>query len=231
MTTTPNTIASEHNPQNNHGELPPPTKNGWLYVYTSFAVLVVIVFVLTAIYRDMPRRTGLVDKHPSPPVQGVYTAILSPVDSATAKKFVQHLAQAIGKDSARTKMVVSSTAMFKRCTSFQDYTAIIYNSLLQARPRSAETQAQLLSQISRTCVSDRLFSTLYLVGTLGDDSYEAVENKLGVAIAELQLRNQTIGPLQVHSWLTAPENSSMAMVHQQFLNDLRKRKFTVAEQE
>lgn len=229
MKTTSSSAEPLHN-TSNQSELPPPTKNGWLYIYSSFAVLALIVFVLTSIYRDTPRRTGVIDKRPMAPVQGVYTVVLSPVDSATANKFIQYLTQTIGKDSARTKMVVSSTAMFKRCTSFSDYKQIVYNALLQARPRNSETQSQLLSQISKSCVTDRLFSTLYLVGALGDDSYEAVEHNLGTAIAELQLRNQTIGPLQVHSWLMAAPNSPVANVHQQFLNDLRKRKFTVAEQ-
>lgn len=199
-------------------------------MFVSFAVVALAVFVLTAIYRDTPRRTGIVDKHPMPPVQGVYTAVLSPVDSATAKKFVQFLTQKIGKDSVRTKMVISGTAMFKRCTSLSDYTQIIYDNLLQARPRNLETQAQLLSQIARTSVSDRLFSTLYLVGSLGDGSYETVENNIGTAIAELQLRNQTIGPLQINSWLKAPPNTETVLIHRQFLDDLRKRKFTVTEQ-
>lgn len=199
-------------------------------MFASFAVVAITVFILTAIYRDTPRRTGIVDKRPMPPVQGVYTVVLSPVDSATAKKFVQYLAAKIGKDSARTKMVVSSTAMFKRCTSFSDYAQIIHNALIQARPPNLATQSQLLSQIARTSVSDRLFSTLYLVGALGEGSYETVEDTIGTAIAELQLRNQTIGPLQVHSWLAAPPNTETALVHQEFLDDLRKRKFTVAEQ-
>lgn len=212
-----------------NSRLPAPKKNGWMYVFVSFGTLAIIVFVLTAIYRDTPRRTGLVTKRSSPVEYGVYTAILSTVDSATARAFVEHLAQRIGKDSAVTKMVVVGTHMVKQCTSFDDYRQLVYESLVEARPKNLRTQSLLMSQIANVTVKDQAPSTLYLVGALDDSNYTAIESNFEATIAALQLRNQTIGPLRINSWLTAPASQDSSEARALFLNSFRRRGFDVSE--
>lgn len=215
----------------NNSRLPTPKKNGWIYIFVSIAALAVVALILTTIFRDIPRRNGLVKKRSSPVEYGVYTAILSPVDSATARAFVEHLAQRIGKDSAVTKMVVGGTHMFKQCSSFDDYREVVFESLIQANPKNLRTQSLLLAQVADITIKDQAPSTLYLVGTLASKDYTSIENNFDATIAALQLRNQTIGPLYIYSWLinSTPPDSSEAATHELFLNSFRKRGFDVTQ--
>ena len=211
--------------------LPPSKKNGWLYIFIFLGAIAIIALVLTAIYRETPRRTAIAKRNKIQLTQGVYALILSPVDSTAARTYTDNISQRIGRDSLSTKMVIGSTHVARQFVTLSDFRTALFEACLKARPANIRTQGVLLANIANFAVSDQLPSTMYFVGDIGTDNFAEVEQRLGDAINALQIRNQTIGPLSIVSYPSRNTPEQFKPVHTMFLNAFRERGLDVKHED
>jgi hypothetical protein len=204
--------------------MPPTRKRNWLIVYACIGMIGITGLILIAIYRQIPQKSAPVAKRKFPATRTVFTSVLAPVDSATAKRIVQDVSATIGKDSDATQMTISGTAVYKRCTSFKDFQTLFFDALVKAEPENLKRQSMLLSHVSGVITSDALPTDLYVVGRIAEDDFEPQEKRLLSFAQVMGRRNESLAPVRITTYF--PEGGR---ARARLMETLRRGKYTLTE--
>lgn len=212
------------NEQPEADEMPRSEKRNWLIVYTFFAVLGITGLILIALYRQVPKKSAPVAKRKFPATRTVFTSILAPVDSATARNIVKDVSSTIGKDSDYTQMTISGTAVYKRCTSLKDFENLFFEALVKAEPENLKRQSMLLSHVSGVITSDALPTDLYVVGRIAEENFTPEEKRLLSFAQVMGKRSESMSPVTMTMYI--PTGGS---TREQFMNTLKRGKYKLTE--
>lgn len=204
-------------------ELPPPRKRGWLYVFLAFGILGVTGLVLSQLYRNMPKRTQVVEKRRGPADRSFYACILSRVDNITADSITATILREIGSDTTRVDMVIGSTMYGKRCTSVSEFGRLIRESMRGSSDLPLGKQTLLLSQVLGVLTKEESPARLYIIGTLNNDGFEFIGKRTSQSAAAVELHSRTMAPANVVFYL----QPATADVHVKYLAFWKDRGFPV----
>ncbi|MCU0425778.1 MAG: hypothetical protein MUF71_09160 [Candidatus Kapabacteria bacterium] len=215
--------------------MPPPKRKNWLIVYGLIGILGITGLTLIILYRQVPKKSAPVAKRTVPATRTVFTSVLGTVDSATARHIVDDVSRSIGADSAVTNMIVSGTAVYKRCTSLKDFQNLFLQALLSAEPENLKRQSLLLSHVAGVIQSDVLPTQLFIIGRIGEDEFTPQEKRLIGFAKVLGARNESVGRVSLITYIP-PANTSNgealnggASSRDKFLTTLKYGKYTVTE--
>jgi hypothetical protein len=204
--------------------MPPTRKRNWLIVYACIGMIGITGLILIALYRQKPQKSAPVAKRKFPATRTVFTSVLAPVDSVTARRIVQDVSATIGKDSDATQMTISGTAVYKRCTSFKDFQTLFYDALVKAEPENLKRQSMLLSHVSGVITSDALPTDLYVVGRIAEDDFEPQEKRLLSFAQVMGRRNESLAPVHITTYF--PQGGT---ARARVMETLRRGKYTLTE--
>lgn len=162
--------------------------HGWKIIFIFLGAVVLLVTALTLMYREMPKKSGIVERRKTPATAGVFTAVISPIDSVQAAEIAGRIAASIGADSSMTQMVVGGTHNYKLCTSLADYQTILQSAMINARPEDLDTQSKLLAQVVSRLMTDHMPSTFYLVGDFEPADFSTIAYRVSGAANVMRLR-------------------------------------------
>ncbi len=212
------------NEQPEPDEMPRSAKRNWLIVYTFFAVLGITGLILIALYRQVPKKSAPVTKRKFPATRTVFTSILAPVDSLTARRIVRDVSATIGKDSDYTQMTISGTAVYKRCTSLKDFENLFFDALVKAETENLKRQSLLLSHVSGVITSDALPTDLYVVGRIAEENFASEEKRLLSFAQVMGRRSESMSPVTMT--LYVPQGGA---TRQSVVSTLRRGKYKLTE--
>jgi hypothetical protein len=132
-------------PQDHGQHIPKPTW-GWKAIYMFLIILGISSGIIGLVYRQLPKKSEVLAKRKIPKIRSVYALILSPIPVTMADSISRAIKQDIGKDSIRVKMVVGGTAVYKHCTSADEFRRLIDTAAVRARAADIEIQNLLHSQ-------------------------------------------------------------------------------------
>ncbi len=204
-------------------------KRGWIYILAFLAMLPLTVGVLTMVYRQMPKRSAIVKKRKIPATNAVFVTVMSPIDSTRASNIIQTITQEIGADSAYTKMTVGSTAIYKQCTSVDDYRNVLKEGLLYSKDNDLKKQAVLMSHVAGVITTDTLPTKLYIVGKLDANEYEKVQRRLEMMAGVLRSRSDLLGKVSVVTYIPHALNKQEDSVRTLVIDQFRRMQIPVEE--
>lgn len=170
---------------------------GWKMIYAGLAFVALMGIVAIVIFKTRPPNVGVVKKRTLPAHHGVFTAVLSPVDTVTAREIIRSITADIGADSAYTKMVVGSTTIYKQCTSLADYQRVLLEGLTTGRMETLKKQAVLLSHVAGEVRSDTMRTNLYLVGEFRQGDPAEIRSRMNGAMEAVATRSRLFGDVSV----------------------------------
>jgi hypothetical protein len=204
-------------------------KRGWLYILMFLAMLPITVGILTAVYRQMPKKSAIVKKRKIPATNAVFVSVMSTVDSTHAQRIIGTIAQEIGADSTYTKMTVGSTAIFKQCTSLDDYKNVLREGLLYSKDNDLKKQAVLMSHVAGVITTDTLPTKLYLVGKLDAHEYEKVQRRMEMMAGVLRSRSDLLGRVGVIAYIPEGKDREQDSIRKLVLDNFRRVQIPVEE--
>ena len=142
-------------PQDHGQHIPKPTW-GWKAIYMFLIILGISSGIIGLVYRQLPKKSEVLAKRKIPKIRSVYALILSPIPVTMADSISRAIKQDIGKDSIRVKMVVGGTAVYKHCTSADEFRRLIDTAAVRARAADIEIQNLLHSKVVDIITSDTL---------------------------------------------------------------------------
>jgi hypothetical protein len=224
----PQELAAEYREPN---LLPPARRRNWLIVFGFIGVLGITGLILIALYRQVPKKSAPVAKRTTPATRTVFTSILSPVDSATARFIVEEASREIGADSANTQMTVSGTAVYKRCTSLRDFQNLLFQALTSAEPENLKRQSLLLSHVAGVITSDVLPTTLFVVGRVAEEEFEPQEKRLIGFSQALGARHESLGRVAIVAFIppASADSTPNLSTRARFLQTLKRGKYELSE--
>ncbi len=210
--------------------MPPPKRRNWLIVYGLIGVLGITGLTLIALYRQAPKRSAPVAKRTIPATRTVFTSVLSPVDSVTARHIVDDATREIGADSAMTEMFVSGTAVYKRCTSLKDFQNLFLQALVSAEPENLKRQALLLSHVAGVITSNILPTKLFIIGRIAEEDFVPQEKRLIGFSKALGARSESLARVDIVTYIpNSKAASGQTTVREKFLTTLKLGKYGVVE--
>ena len=210
--------------------MPPPKRRNWLIVYGLIGVLGIMGLTLIALYRQAPKRSAPVAKRTIPATRTVFTSVLSPVDSVTARHIVDDATREIGADSAMTEMFVSGTAVYKRCTSLKDFQNLFLQALVSAEPENLKRQALLLSHVAGVITSNILPTKLFIIGRIAEEDFVPQEKRLIGFSKALGARSESLARVDIVTYIpNSKAASGQTTVREKFLTTLKLGKYGVVE--
>ena len=211
--------------------LPPARRRNWLLVSGCRGVLGITGLILIALYRQTPKKSAPVAKRTTPATRTVFTSILSPVDSATARFIVAEASREIGADSAVTQMAISGTAVYKRCTSLSDFQNLLFQALTSAEPENLKRQSLLLSHVAGVITSDVLPTTLFLIGRVAEEEFAPQEKRLIGFSQALGARHASLGRVSIVAYIpaAAADSTPNLSARARFLQTLKRGKYELSE--
>jgi len=213
------TIMQDQSSQNKepqeHGQHIPKPTWGWKAIYLFLIILGISSGIIGLVYRQLPKKSEVLAKRKIPKIRSVYALILSPIPVSMADSISRAIKQEIGKDSIRVKMVVGGTAVYKHCTSADEFRRLIDTAAVRARPADIEIQNLLHSKIVDIITSDTLPARLYVIGSAPEMSAETLRLRMKSTIEYLDIRNREMGRLTIINGLE-PKNSIQNKVYLEF---------------
>jgi hypothetical protein len=214
--------------------MPPPKRRNWLIVYGLIGLLGITGLILIALYRQAPKKSAPVTKRTVPATRTVFTSILAPVDSATARHIVEDVSREIGADSSLTDMMISGTAVYKHCTSLKDFQNLFLQALVSAEQDNLKRQSLLLSHVAGVITSNILPTKLFIVGRIGEDDFAPQEKRLIGFAKALGARSESVGRVEIIAYLPQTSIASgsafgAASAREKFLATIRLGKYSVVE--
>lgn len=208
-----------------HDQKIPSSRRGAWLIYALLAAVGILSVVLSQIYREMPKRSEVLERRKIKPEWSTYVLPLSPLDSAFAATFSGDVVRSIGKDSGITKMVITGTAVYKQCTSLAEYGRLIAKGVREAHPPAIGTHSMMLAKVMDVMTADTAQARLYIVGSFGAPTLETVRKELQTTLNGLRLRTQKLGRIDVFIY-TRPTSDTVGHL---FAEYLRAGGFTVEE--
>jgi hypothetical protein len=172
-----------------------------------------------------------VKKRVIPATQNVFAMVMSPVDARTANAISSQIDTAIGKDSARTQMIIGGTAVHKRCMSLDDFSRLSRRALVEAQPENLKRQAILLSYVAGVITADTLPTKLYLIGRIDESDYTEVEKRVAGAASAIGGWNRAFGNIAIITYIPKPQTARGDSIKREFIAALRKQAPSVEERE
>ncbi|MCS6807991.1 MAG: hypothetical protein RML40_04855 [Bacteroidota bacterium] len=207
--------------------LPPAKRSNWLIVYAFMGLLGITGLILIILYRQVPKKSAPVAKRTIPAKRTVFTSVLSPVDTTTAQYIVEDMRRVIGADSAVTNMVISGTAIYKRCTSLHDFQTLLFQALVGAEPENLKRQMLLLSHVAGVIMSDMLPTQLFIIGRIAEENFASEEKRLLGFARALGARNESLGKVEITTYI--PRSAQPNSTRDKVLETLKYGKYTVHE--
>ena len=201
-------------PQDHGQHIPKPTW-GWKAIYMFLIVLGISSGIIGLVYRQLPKKSEVLAKRKIPKIRSVYALILSPIPVTKADSISRAIKNDIGGDSIRVKMVVGGTAVYKHCTSADEFRRLIDTAAVRARPADIEIQNLLHSKIVDIITSDTLPARLYIIGSAPEMPEETLRMRMKSTIEYLDIRNREMGRLTIINGLE-PRNSIQNKVYLDF---------------
>ncbi len=198
-----------------HGQHIPIPTWGWKAIYMFLIILGISSGIIGLVYRQLPKKSEVLAKRKIPKIRSVYALILSPIPVTMADSISRAIKQDIGKDSIRVKMVVGGTAVYKHCTSADEFRRLIDTAAVRARTADIEIQNLLHSKIVDIITSDTLPARLYIIGSAPDMPAEELRLRMKSTIDYLDIRNREMGRLTIINGLE-PKSSIQNKVYLDF---------------
>ena len=178
-----------HEPSEHGQHIPTPTW-GWKAIFLFLIILGLSSGIIGLVYRQLPKKSEVLSKRKIPKQRSVYALILSPVSAAKADSISRAIKKDIGKDSLVVKMVVGGTAVYKHCTSADEFRRLIDTAAIKARSADIEIQNLLHSKIVDIITSDTLPARLYVIGTAPEMPADELRMRMQSTIEYLDIRNR-----------------------------------------
>lgn len=201
-------------PQDHGQHIPKPTW-GWKAIYMFLIILGISSGIIGLVYRQLPKKSEVLAKRKIPKIRSVYALILSPIPVTKADSISRAIKKDIGGDSIRVKMVVGGTAVYKHCTSADEFRRLIDTASVRARPADIEIHNLLHSKIVDIITSDTLPARLYVIGSAPEMPAEELRMRMKSTIEYLDIRNREMGRLTIVNGLE-PRNSIQNKVYLDF---------------
>lgn len=208
------------------GQKIPTSRRGHWIIYACLAAVGIMSVVVSQLYRQLPKRSEVIERRKVKPERSSYILVLSAGGKEFARQVAGDVAREIGGDSAKTKMVITSTAVYKQCTSLAEFRLLIGRGIQQAHPPALGTQSLMLAKILDVLGADTARARLYIVGKLGANSLESIQKEMQTTLNGIRLRSQKLGRVEV-IFYPHPKPDT---VSSEFAEYLRKGGFSVYEQ-
>jgi hypothetical protein len=180
-----------------HGQKIPSPRRGWLIIYTFFAILGLAGGIIGLVYRQLPKKSEVLAKRKLPALRSVYALVLSPLSPAMADSLSRSIKAGIGADSTRVKMVVGGTAVYKHCTSADEFRRLIDTAVVRARPADIEIQNLLHSKMLDVINADTLPARLYIMGSAPNMNMDSLKLRMAYVADYLDMRNRGLGKITI----------------------------------
>ncbi|MFM8840937.1 MAG: hypothetical protein ACKOFB_07560 [bacterium] len=200
---------------NDHGQHIPKPKWAWKAIYLFLIILGLSSGIIGLVYRQLPKKSEVLAKRKIPKIRSVYALILSPIPMAKADSLSRAIKSDIGKDSIVVKMVVGGTAVYKHCTSSDEFRRLIDTASVRARKADIEIQNLLHTKMVDIITSDTLPARLYVIGSAPEMPAQELRMRMQSIIEYLDIRNREMGRLTIVNALE-PKNSTQNRVYLDF---------------
>ncbi len=193
-----------------------PSKQGWIYVLATFALLAVAAVVLSILYRERPKPTEVLDrKKRANATRVVYAVVFSTVSDANRKRIIEGITADLGADTTHTDFVIGSTVADPWCASMAEYKHQLSKAMSASSPLPIGKQTLILSMIAGFLNKSDLPARIYLIGKLNADditdrSAKAIATRTEQTVAAMSWRNNARAPVQVISYLDTAANTVTA---------------------
>ena len=217
-------MQQQEEPQS-HGQYIPRPKWAWKGIYAFLFILGLSSGVIGLIYRQLPKKSEVLAKRKIQKVRSVYVLVLSPVNSHRADSLSRAIKNEIGADSIRVKMVIGGTAVYKHCTSSDEFRRLIDTAAKKAAEPDIETQNLLHAKIVDIITADALPAKLYVIGSAPNMSIVELKQRMSSIAYYLDIRNREMGKITIVNALH-PANSEQNKLYIDFY---KQRKIEVQE--
>ncbi len=195
---------------NEDGSALPPKPTNWLVIYAAIGMVGVLCLIAMAVYFQAPKKSAPVKKRKIPATQNVFAMVISPLDSLAARAITREISAEIGKDSAVTQMIIGGTAVYKRCVSLADFSNLMQQGIVEARPETLEKQTLLLSSVAGVITADTLPTKLYIIGWVDPGSFDAVAKRVTATTSAMSAWNKAFKNIDIVTYIppTTQETNS-----------------------
>lgn len=208
-----------------HGQYIPKPIWGWKAIYIFLFVLGLSGGVLGLVYRQLPKKSEVLAKRKIPKIRAVYAIVLSPVSANRADSISKAIKKEIGADSIRIKMVIGGTAVYKHCTSADEFRRLIDTASKRSVEADIEIQNLLHSKVVDIITSDKLPTRLYILGSAPNIEINSLQKRMSHIAEYLDIRNRSLGSITIVNCLE-PKNSPQ---NQLYINFYKARGLKVEE--
>jgi hypothetical protein len=208
-----------------HGQYIPKPKWGWKAIYIFLFVLGLSGGILGLIYRQLPKKSEVLAKRKIPKIRAVYAIVLSPISTNRADSISKAIKKEIGADSIRIKMVIGGTAVYKHCTSADEFRRLIDTASKRSVEADIEIQNLLHSKVVDIITSDKLPTRLYILGSAPNIDTNILKKRMTHIAEYLDIRNRRLGSITIVNCLE-PKNS---LQNQLYINFYKARGLKVEE--
>jgi hypothetical protein len=200
---------------NNDEAVEPQLKQvSWKLVYAALAFLAITGLTLSIVYRQMPKKTSVVERERRRQAQhAAFTIMLAPIGQQQAQKIAEFIINDIGADSATTDLVVASTVTDPWCASIEEYRQTIINAGANTKELSLRKQGELMSMIAGLLTKTTIPSTLYICGYVNANDLEDIATRTLRTAQAIQIRSSLAAPIRVVNLLSNPSSD----VHKQYI--------------
>ena len=198
-----------------HGQYIPRSKSAWKAIYAFLFVIGLSSGIIGLVYRQLPKKSEVLSKRKIQKTRSVYVLVLSPVDAQRADSLSKAIKKDIGADSIRTKMVIGGTAVYKHCTSSDEFRRLINIAAKKASAADIETQNLLHTKIVDIITADTLPALLYVMGSAPNVNVQELQQRMVSIASYLDIRNREMGKLSIVNALQ-PATSEQNQVYINF---------------
>lgn len=207
-------------------EVPTLKQGSWKLVFVAFGVLAVVGLTLSIVYRETPKKTGVVERQRRKQAQRVaFTIMFSPVGATRAQEIARFIVADIGADSTTTDLVVASTVADPWCSNIGEYASTIVKAGNETKQLSIRKQGELLSMIAGLLTKTPLPSTLYICGAINAEDLDVIGPRTQRTAQAMQLRSTLAAPVRVVNLMENPNRD----VHRQYIALFRQAGIGVEE--
>jgi len=183
-------------------ELPPARKNGWKYIYLGYFLLAALGLTLATLYRDAPKSGEVINKQQKKGADRiVYAVIFSSVAPEVADTIIDGIVADIGADSAKTNLIIGSVVTDPWCANIGEFKRVLRKAMSNTKPLHIGKQTYILSMVTGLIVKEQLPARVYLIGKLDTTVDVKITNRTAQTVNALQLRHETMAPINVISYL------------------------------
>jgi hypothetical protein len=201
----------------------------YLVVLAAFAGIATLAVVLSALYRDAPKATEVLDRKRRANAKFVsFAVVFGNVSPALRERVITDIATDIGADTALTDMVVGSTVADPWCAGIGEYKRQLSMAMTQSRTIPIGKQTLIMSMIAGFLNKSDLPARVYLIGNLNNDQLtekgaQAIISRTEQTVAAISWRHGARAPVTVISYMDTTSSS----MNVKYVNLFRNAKFAL----